>query len=145
MQQIANLSTGNRRQGSSPCLSANKIALGVQRSPVIAPRLGRGGRRFESCHPDRELIFIEIRIERFEMVAQLSWIEHLPSKQTVKGSNPFAITKSLNSNVEAFLFQVLSSKGIMIPFSIQFFKLFRRIAQQNEDVLKWALHFDQFT
>ena len=28
--------------------------FGVQRSPVIAPRLGRGGRRFESCHPDQK-------------------------------------------------------------------------------------------
>ena len=25
MEQIANLSTGNRRQGSSPCLSASKF------------------------------------------------------------------------------------------------------------------------
>ena len=27
--------------------------FGVQRSPVIAPALGAGGRRFESCHPDK--------------------------------------------------------------------------------------------
>ncbi|KAG1649379.1 Cyclic-di-AMP phosphodiesterase PgpH [Nymphon striatum] len=28
------------------------LMMADSRSPVIAPRLGRGGRRFESCHPD---------------------------------------------------------------------------------------------
>ena len=151
MEQIANLSTGNCRQGSSPCLSAgHKLQLitirgvaqpgyratfgtwrpqvrilpprlkflrlfestfrlsliyfvylflfcnkhdnqfGVQRSPVIAPRLGRGGRRFESCHPDI--------ISRYTKSTgpQLSWIEHLPSKEAVIGSNPIGLTKLEN-------------------------------------------------
>ena len=123
MEQIANLSTRKCCPGSNPGLSAaNKQQHGVQRSPVIAPRLGRGGRRFESCHPDTVVVFQDNQIRgvaqpgyraafgtrrsqvrilpprprpRLLMVAQLSWIEHLPSKQAVLGSNPSAITYNL--------------------------------------------------
>ena len=76
MEQIANLSTGNCRQGSSPCLSAkNKLTTVNQfwcitqkcvtvRSPVckangvvIAPRLGRGGRHARSVTTQKEISF----------------------------------------------------------------------------------------
>ena len=49
---------GNCTKGSNPLLSAF-FAFGVQRSPVIAPALGAGGRRFESCHPDFLVVFLK--------------------------------------------------------------------------------------
>ena len=64
MEQIANLSTGNRRLGSNPCLSAFICFCGVKRSPVIAPALGAGGRRFESCHPDDNKIGCVAQLDR---------------------------------------------------------------------------------
>ena len=76
MEQIANLSTGNCRQGSSPCLSAkNKLTTANQfwcitqkcvtgRSPVckangvvILPRLGRVGRHAITVTTQKEISF----------------------------------------------------------------------------------------
>ena len=39
--------------------------LGMQRSPVIAPHLGCGGRRFESCYPDKKERCLSGRKGRF--------------------------------------------------------------------------------
>ena len=62
---------------------------GAQRSPVIAPALGAGGRRFESCRPDWfNIICCIFSIER----PQLNRIEHQPSKLRVSGSSPLGRT-----------------------------------------------------
>lgn len=51
-------------------------------SPVRRPRLERGGRRFESCHPDHTNESLTL----YAGLTQL--VECLPCKEEVAGSNP---------------------------------------------------------
>ena len=76
---------------------------------VIAPGLGPGGRKFESCRPDIKLKAIyEFRfVNRFQFIIdstpQLSWIEQRFSKTQAFGSNPNGVTQSQDLFLAFFL------------------------------------------
>ncbi len=112
MEQIANLSTGNCRLGSNPCLSAiffrgvaqpgYRACFGSRRPQVriLPPRL----QLMDSIQSGQTPTTFGCQLNKNFQVAQLSWIEQLTSNEQVPGSNPGAITKSLDSFIEAFLF-----------------------------------------
>ena len=106
MQQPAKLWSRTRPLGSSPSLSAKKscimfgkwrrwqrIWFGTRGSQVRVLSSRQSQNRILRDPVSAKAIFKRLPTTVNGLDSQLSWIEHLPSKQTVAGSNPAGFTR----------------------------------------------------
>ena len=68
MEQFAKLSTGNCRQGSSPCLSASHIAFGSIRMEPVFMILGQSAATAASLAIDEKLTVQEVNYDKLRSV-----------------------------------------------------------------------------
>ena len=83
-----------------PINLTNIFQFGAQRSPVIAPGLGPGGRKFESCRPDIKKNPLLQRVFQFEIIRLILALQ-------ANSLPPLHFTSSNSSNGSIFFYGLL--------------------------------------